>query len=160
MKLCLAMRGLPLPSVTDLVKHRAMLIPSDGVQRRQKVLITGAAGGVGIYLVQLASIAGLHVVAVTSSNTRNETCLRGLGADETVEYAAMKRQSDSYDVIIDTVGGHVLENCWSLVTETGTITSVDNSAFNMWTSTENAAYTRVKRRPRRCSSLCRRTLQH
>jgi len=53
---------------------------------RRRVLITGAAGGIGIYLVQLAALIELPVTAATSSNARNELFLRSLGADETVEY--------------------------------------------------------------------------
>ncbi|KAA8647340.1 hypothetical protein EYZ11_004085 [Aspergillus tanneri] len=98
----------------------------------QTVLITGAAGGVGIYLVQLARLAGLHVVVATSSNTRNAEFLRDLGAHETVEYdEVLQTQSTPFDIIIDTVGGNILDRCWDLVVPvTGCLISVDSASAN------------------------------
>jgi NADPH2:quinone reductase len=97
----------------------------------KKVLITGAAGGVGVYLVQLAAIAGLHVVAATSSNARNEEFLRELGADETVEYGELVTGQDCrFDVIVDTVGGNVLAECWGFVKDDGVLVSVDSASFD------------------------------
>ncbi|OGM45301.1 zinc-containing alcohol dehydrogenase [Aspergillus bombycis] len=99
--------GIPVPSVEQAIKNKAR---SSG-QKGQRLLITGAAGAVGIYLVQLASAAGVHVVAATSSNARNEEFLRGLGADEAIEY-------------------EVLAKCWDYVKETGVLVSVDSASFN------------------------------
>jgi NADPH:quinone reductase-like Zn-dependent oxidoreductase len=92
-------------------------------------LITGAAGAVGVYLVQLASLAGLHVVAATSSNTRNAEFLRELGAHETVEYGMLENHNNAYDIIIDTVGGNVLAKCWKYAKENGTLLSVDSASY-------------------------------
>ncbi|GFF44583.1 probable zinc-binding oxidoreductase, mitochondrial [Aspergillus lentulus] len=98
--------------------------------RQHRLLITGAAGAVGVYLVQLASLAGLHVVAATSSNTRNAEFLRELGAHETVEYGMLESHNSAYDIIIDTVGGGVLAKCWKYVKENGTLLSVDSASYN------------------------------
>ncbi|KAE8376379.1 hypothetical protein BDV26DRAFT_235644 [Aspergillus bertholletiae] len=118
--------GIPVPSVEEAVKNKAQP-PS---QKSQQVLITGAAGAVGIYLVQLASAAGVRVVAATSSNARNEEFLRGLGADETVEYGMLEDYRGAFDVIIDAVGGEVLAKCWDYVKETGVLVSVDSASFD------------------------------
>ncbi|KAJ5183508.1 secondary metabolism biosynthetic enzyme [Penicillium capsulatum] len=96
----------------------------------KRVLITGAAGGVGMYLVQLAAHAGLRVVAATSSNTRNEEFLRGLGAQEPVEYPALEDVSSKFDIIIDTVGGDLLARCWQYIAPKGTLVSVDSASFD------------------------------
>ncbi|KAL2013333.1 hypothetical protein VTN00DRAFT_858 [Thermoascus crustaceus] len=96
----------------------------------KRVLISGAAGGVGMYLVQLAAlIPDVHVVAATSSNSRNEAFLKDLGADDMVEYTHLPEKGN-YDIIIDTVGGEVLAGCWATVSEKGTLVSVDSSSFN------------------------------
>ncbi|RLL95991.1 hypothetical protein CFD26_105661 [Aspergillus turcosus] len=118
--------SVPVPSVEDAARNRSRT-PGEG---QHQLLITGAAGAVGVYLVQLASLAGLHVVAATSSNTRNAEFLRGLGAHETVEYGMLESHSSAYDIIIDTVGGGVLAKCWQYVKENGTLLSVDSASYN------------------------------
>lgn len=94
-----------------------------------KLLITGASGAVGIYLVQLAAVAGVRVVAASSSNERNEQFLRQLGADEVVEYGELDRYNGQFEFIIDTVGGPVLEKSWDYVKDNGTLISVDSASY-------------------------------
>lgn len=53
-----------------------------------------------------------------------------LGADEIIEYDTFAQHNRRYRVIIDTIGGKVLEGCWSLVSETGTLISIDIASFN------------------------------
>ena len=72
----------------------------------ERVLVTGASGGVGSAAVQLAKRRGAHVVAIASA-TKAET-LRAIGADEVVDrgadlVAAVGR--DSIDAVIDLVAG-------------------------------------------------------
>ncbi|KAF7197977.1 putative zinc-binding oxidoreductase, mitochondrial [Pseudocercospora fuligena] len=75
------------------------------------VLVTGAAGGVGMYVVQLARFAGHKVIAATSSLARDRAFLQELGADNIIEYNRDNPnfESGSFDVVINTVGGKVLE---------------------------------------------------
>lgn len=68
----------------------------------ERVLITGASGGVGSAAIQLAKRRGAHVTAVTSPSKAGE--LRALGADETLDRDAGLSQG-SYDVVLDLVGG-------------------------------------------------------
>lgn len=97
----------------------------------KRVLVTGAAGGVGIYLVQLARWAGVHVVAVSGSVRRNGEFLKELGADEVVEYADLESGWEGrFDVIVDSVGGDLLASCWGLVKEKGVLISVDSASFD------------------------------
>jgi len=71
----------------------------------RKVLIHGAAGGVGHIAVQLAKQAGAHVVATASA--RNHEFLAALGAEETHDYAESPFESviRDIDVALDTRGG-------------------------------------------------------
>ncbi|WP_250286658.1 MULTISPECIES: NADP-dependent oxidoreductase [unclassified Frankia] len=69
------------------------------------VLVNGAAGGVGHFLVQLARDLGARVIAVAS--TRHEDFLRGLGADEYIDYTTtdVADAAKGVDHLFDTVGG-------------------------------------------------------
>ena len=69
------------------------------------VLVNGAAGGVGHVAVQLAKWQGARVVAVASG--AHEVFLRGLGADEFIDYtrSAPEDIARDVDVVLDTVGG-------------------------------------------------------
>lgn len=117
--------GIPEPSLPNTPKGESASRPNVS-QTPRRVLITGAAGGVGIYLVQLARLAGLEVVAASSSRIRNELFLEHLGADQTVEYGQLEQSPGNYDIIIDTVGGDILAACWSLVADSGTLITVDS----------------------------------
>jgi NADPH:quinone reductase-like Zn-dependent oxidoreductase len=63
-----------------------------GLERGQKILICGAAGGVGTFAVQLAHWKGAHVI--TTSSGANLDFLRGLGADQTIDYTRQPRFED------------------------------------------------------------------
>ena len=132
--------ALPLSAQTAyeaLFKHARIPRPmaeeflsQPATRKDHRVLITGAAGAVGVYLVQLAAAAGVMVVAASSSNARNGEFLQGLGADEVVEYSMLDKYRGQFDVIIDVVGGEVLAKCWDYVAETGVLVSVDSASFN------------------------------
>jgi NADPH:quinone reductase-like Zn-dependent oxidoreductase len=74
----------------------------------QRVLIHGAAGGVGSLAVQLARWRGAHVVATTSAG--NAHTARALGADEVVEppWTRLRDAAGQVDVVFDTAGGERL----------------------------------------------------
>jgi NADPH:quinone reductase-like Zn-dependent oxidoreductase len=74
------------------------------VQPGQRVLIVGASGGVGIYAVQIAKGLGANVTGVCSSG--NLEMVRGLGADDVIDYTAEDFASGArtYDLILDNVG--------------------------------------------------------
>ncbi|XP_017267501.1 reticulon-4-interacting protein 1 homolog, mitochondrial [Kryptolebias marmoratus] len=74
----------------------------------KRVLITGASGGVGTFSIQLLKAWGAHVTVTCSQNA--EGLVRGLGADEVVDYTAgdVAEQLDvmeKFDFILDNVGG-------------------------------------------------------
>jgi NADPH:quinone reductase-like Zn-dependent oxidoreductase len=71
----------------------------------KKVLVNGAAGGVGHFAVQLAKWKGAHVIAVASG--KHEQFLRELGADEFIDYTKRPPEDvvHDLDLVVDTLGG-------------------------------------------------------
>lgn len=71
----------------------------------KRVLVNGAAGGVGHLAVQLAKWQGAHVIAVASG--KHEALLRELGADEFIDYTKTTAEDIVHDVdlVLDTLGG-------------------------------------------------------
>lgn len=121
--------ALPLSALTAdqaLFVHAGLEVEA---RQPKRVLVTGAAGGVGMFVVAYAAAAGHHVVAATSSNARNEKFVRSVGAAEVVEYGHVDSQ-DKFDVVIDTVGGEVLASCWKAVQNDAYLISVDSASWN------------------------------
>jgi NADPH:quinone reductase-like Zn-dependent oxidoreductase len=73
------------------------------VQAGQKVLIQAAAGGVGLFAVQLAKWKGAYVVGVASS--KNEAFLKSLGVDEIIDYktADFSKIAPDFDAVFDSM---------------------------------------------------------
>jgi NADPH:quinone reductase-like Zn-dependent oxidoreductase len=71
----------------------------------KKVLINGAAGGVGHFAVQLAKWKGAYVIAVASG--KHEAFLRGLGVDEFIDYTKTNVEDIvlNADLVVDSIGG-------------------------------------------------------
>jgi NADPH:quinone reductase-like Zn-dependent oxidoreductase len=83
------------------------LFDAGGLQPGQRVLIHGAAGGVGGFAVQLARCKGAHVTGTASA--ANVEFVRSLGAETALDYAAAPFETvvRDVDVVLDTVGGEV-----------------------------------------------------
>ncbi|MCZ4514636.1 NAD(P)-dependent alcohol dehydrogenase [Streptomyces sp. ActVer] len=89
----------------------ALLALRDSVHaaKGERVLVRGAAGGVGTAVVQLAHALGCHVTAL--ARDRHAAVLTGLGADEVLDYGSTTSDAiGPFDVIVDTVGTEL--NCY------------------------------------------------
>ncbi len=78
------------------------------IRTGHKVLINGAAGGVGTFAVQIAQSFGADVTGVCS--TRNVDMVRSIGADHVIDYTQENYTQSGlrYDLVFDTVGNHSL----------------------------------------------------
>lgn len=81
------------------------LVDAGQLEKEQRVLIHGGGGGVGHLAVQIAKARGAHVTATVSRSKRD--FVRGLGADEVLDYRAVDFASEvgDLDVVLDLVGG-------------------------------------------------------
>lgn len=112
--------GLPVVGETA---WRAMVVVAN-VQRGQRVLIQGGAGGVGSSAVQIAKARGAYVIATASP--RHNTLLRSFGADEVIDYHdahAVERIKD-LDVVLNTVDAATGERSVSMLKPGGILVSV------------------------------------
>lgn len=118
-----ALAGLPLAGLTAWQAVHTV----GNLQSGQRVLIHAAAGGVGSFAVQFAKAAGAHVI-VTASQPKHEM-LRGLGADECVDYRAapFQEQCDKVDLVIDLVGAQVGVDSLALVKDGGLLVTVPSA---------------------------------
>jgi NADPH:quinone reductase-like Zn-dependent oxidoreductase len=94
------------------------------VEAGQRVLVIGAAGGVGSYAVQLAVAAGADVTGIC--RTEKMDFVRSLGADDVLDYTR-ERITDGgrrYDLILDTGGNRTLRELRRALTPTGTLVIV------------------------------------
>ncbi len=112
--------SVPVASVTAW----QMLFDYARATAGQTVLIHGAAGNVGAYAVQMASQAGLHVVATASSADREY--VRHLGAEKVVDYQTERFEESvtGLDVVLDTVGRETQQRSFRVLKPGGILVSV------------------------------------
>jgi NADPH:quinone reductase-like Zn-dependent oxidoreductase len=111
---------LPVAGLTAL---RALEVGGPLLGRR--VLITGAAGGVGRYAIQLAHRAGAHVTGVVRNAERGEG-LRELGADELI--TELEADGENFDLLLESVGGASLAAALTRVAPQGTVVAFGASS--------------------------------
>jgi NADPH:quinone reductase-like Zn-dependent oxidoreductase len=133
---------VPMPA--NLGFERAAAVPISGlaalqglrdigeVQAGQRVLVIGAAGGVGSFAVQLAKAFGAHVTGVGSTSQLD--LIRSLGADEVVDYTRddVTNGSRHWDLILDTAGHRSLSQLRRALIARGTLVIVGSEVRGRW----------------------------
>jgi NADPH:quinone reductase-like Zn-dependent oxidoreductase len=106
-----AAAGVPLAGLTALQALRDEL----GVRPGQKVFISGGAGGVGTFAIQIAKWLGAHVT--TTASKRGEALVRSLGCDEVIDYTAqdISKTGGGFDAGFDLIGGKTLEQMFYIM---------------------------------------------
>ena len=133
--------GLPIAAVTVLQALRTIGAKFDGTGEPLNVLITAASGGAGLYAVQLAKLAGLHVTATCGA--RNVELVKSLGADEVLDYRTPEGASlhcpsgKKYDGVVHCTVGiswstfePVLANTGKVIDITPNFTAILKSALH------------------------------
>lgn len=125
---------VPVPARFDMQQAAAhptvavaawrFLLQGTGVEAGERVLVHGGAGGVGSMLVQMAKARGAFVIATASA--RNHDYLRALGADEVIDYRAVRFEDvvREVDVVVDTVGGDTLQRSPQVLRDGGRLVSM------------------------------------
>jgi len=110
------------------------IVKKTQVNSHDKVLITGASGGIGTYLIQLLKLQNLNVVAV--GHKSNLGFLKNVGADEVIDYTdeIEKKLSSISDItkVIDTAGNIDLLKMISKIFPTVKIVSIATDRFGQF----------------------------
>jgi len=90
-----------------------MLFQYAKAMRGETVMVVGAAGNVGAYAVQMATDAGIHVIAVARVDDEDLLRSLGVGVKSIIDSSkpAFERDLPQVDAIVDTVGGSTLQRC-------------------------------------------------
>jgi NADPH:quinone reductase-like Zn-dependent oxidoreductase len=132
------------PKPASLGFEQAAAVPTSGfaalqglrdsgeVQPGQQVLIIGAAGGVGLFAVQLAKTFGAQVTGVAS--TTQLELVRSVGADEVIDYTRSDVTDGSrrWDLILDTAGHRSLSQLRRALTPKGALVLVGSEGRGRW----------------------------
>jgi NADPH:quinone reductase-like Zn-dependent oxidoreductase len=133
-----------VPKPANLTFEKAAAVPTSGVtalqglrdvgrvQPEQKVLIIGAAGGVGSFAVQISKALGAHVTGVCSTTTVE--LVRSIGADDVIDYTRedFAETGQRYDLILDTAGHRSLSHLRRALAPRGTLVIVGAEGGGRW----------------------------
>ena len=133
---CLTVPGNIAPKPVTLEHTQAAAVPISSLtawqalidraqlSAGQRVLIHGAAGGVGSFAVQLARRQGAHVIATASS--ANTDFVKSLGADEVIDYQITPFETvvGDLEVVLDTVGGDTRDRSWGVLRKGGRLVTI------------------------------------
>lgn len=112
--------AVPLAGTTALQAVRDAL----AVRAKDRLLVTGGSGMVGMFAIQLARRIGAHVV--TTASAASEPLLRRLGADEVIDDRShpIDARLERFDKVFDLVGGTRFAALFDLVSSGGRLVSV------------------------------------
>jgi NADPH:quinone reductase-like Zn-dependent oxidoreductase len=132
------------PRPANLTLEQSATVPSTGttalqglrdagkIRAGQKVLIIGAAGGVGSFAVQIAKAFGAHVTGVCS--TTKVDLVRSIGADEVIDYTHddFAATGERYDLILDTAGNRSVTHLRRALAPKGTLVIGGGEGGGRW----------------------------
>lgn len=112
--------AIPLAGLTALQVLRDELRVASG----QRIFISGGAGGVGTFAIQIAKHLGAQVA--TTVSPRGQALVRQLGADTIVDYTRESPETvlSELDGAFDLVGGRALEQAFAMMRPGATVVSV------------------------------------
>lgn len=115
---------------------------------QQRVLITGAAGGVGHFAVQVAKHVGAHVVAVCGA--ANADFVRSLGADEVLDYSRedFTQRADRFDVVFDAACASSFNAARRVLTQDGRYLNTGGDAAAVLRTLASAVVARIRSQQR------------
>jgi len=120
--------SVPVAALTALqaVRHKGHIRPG------QKVLVNGAAGGVGTFAVQIAKAFGAEVTGVCS--TPSVKMVRSIGADRVVDYTQedFTRLRQRYDLLVDMVGNRTVSERRRVLAPKGVLVAVGGGSKGSW----------------------------
>jgi NADPH:quinone reductase-like Zn-dependent oxidoreductase len=133
-----------VPKPANLTFEQAAVVPISGltalqgvrdrgqVQPGQRVLVIGAAGGVGSFAVQLAKAFGAEVTGVCS--TTKADLVRSIGADQVIDYTREDFADGTrhWDLILDTAGNRSLSRLQRALAPKGTLVLVGGEGGGRW----------------------------
>jgi NADPH:quinone reductase-like Zn-dependent oxidoreductase len=135
--------ALPLTAVSA---YQA-LVETLQLQKGQKILIHGGAGGVGSFAVQLAKHLGAYVA--TTVAPEDVEFAKSLGADEVIDFTGQKFEENlsEYDAVFDTAGGDAYQKSFVVLKQGGKIVSMvmpaDEALMKEYGVTASAQFTQV-----------------
>ena len=151
-------RLLPIPDGIDDTVAAALpvaggtalqaLVDEAGTVAGQRVLVNGAAGGVGHFAVQIAKHLGTYVVGVCSEG--NADFVRGLGAHEVIDYARedFTMRNERFDVVFDVAATSSFDAAKRVLTDFGCYINTGPTAAAIATTVMSAVIARFTSRQR------------
>ena len=107
--------SIPIAGLTALRSLR----DAGEMRAGKKVLVIGAAGGVGHFAIQIAKVMGAEVTAICKG--ANVEFVKSLGADKVIDYTKedFTKGSERYDLIFDAVAKRTFEECKNALNPNG-----------------------------------------
>ena len=111
--------AIPVAALTAWQVLQASSLDLNG----RRVLVHGAAGAVGGFVVQFATAAGATVIATASGRSADH--VGRIGADEVIDYRTERFEDrlQDLDLVVDLIGGEVVDRSWSTLSPNGVLIS-------------------------------------
>jgi NADPH:quinone reductase-like Zn-dependent oxidoreductase len=133
---CVTEPGLIAPKPRRLTHGEAASVPIGAltawqglfdrakIQKGERVLIHGGAGGVGVFAIQLARSRGAQVITTVSAD--DMAFVKELGAHQAIDYKAARFEAEVHDidVVFDAVGGDTLQRSWGVLKPNGRLVTI------------------------------------